>query len=63
MKLNLFSGMLIFEGTQKDFNHVIEKLPELKDKMIAIQQIINDTSIDYLTRQSKINKTTTGLSV
>lgn len=41
MKVNLFNGIIVFEGTIKQLKGFLDLMPEVKDKIIGFQHATN----------------------
>lgn len=45
MKLNLFGGVFIFEGTYAEYSKIIGSVDKLGNKLVAIQSQLNKDTI------------------
>lgn len=46
MKLNLFGGLIVFEGTVKEFDSLNDSLPGFGSKLFIIQEEINKRNLE-----------------
>jgi hypothetical protein len=45
MKLNLFGGVFIFEGTVSEYQRIIGNVDKLGNKLVGVQAMLNKDSI------------------
>lgn len=45
MKLNLFGGVFIFEGTMSEYMKIIGTVDKLGNKLVSIQSLLNKDTI------------------
>lgn len=54
MKVNLFGGVFIFEGTVSEYMKVLANVDKLGNKLVSIQSLLNK---DTLATQAALTKT------
>jgi hypothetical protein len=54
MKVNLFNGIILFEGSARELKQLIKEMPELNRKLIDLQLATNDSIVKHQSEMAKI---------
>lgn len=54
MKVNLFNGIIVFEGSGRELKQFIKEMPVLNEKLIDLQLATNDAIVKHQSEMAKI---------